>query len=95
MAFLILRRTPTGEQLVSFRLSLTMGYVDSSPFFCFDTETITEMANAAMDERHRALPHPLKVLANSPSPKDRPSTTDDDKQWKQTSPSSRDTTWPR
>ena len=63
-AFLIPRKTQTDEQLVGFHLSLPMGYMDSSPFFCRATKTIINMANAAMAERHRALTNPFKELAD-------------------------------
>ena len=33
VAFLVRQKNPTDEQLVGFHLALTMGYVDSTPFF--------------------------------------------------------------
>ena len=39
-----------------------------------------------MEERHRALPQPLKEWDDSPDPDDRPPTTADYEQWKLTSP---------
>ena len=89
VGFLIPRKTPTDEQLVGFHLSLPTGYVDIAPFFCLATETITDMANAATADRHRALPHPLEELADSPALNDRPPTMTDDKQWTLTSPEQR------
>ena len=58
VGLLILRKIPTDKQLVGFHLSLPMGYVDSAPFFCLETETITDMANSSMADRHRTPPHP-------------------------------------
>ena len=58
-AFLVLRKKPTDEQLVGFHLDLPMGYVDSDPFFCIYTETIADMSNEAMCDRHHAPTHPL------------------------------------
>ena len=78
VGFLIPSKTPTDEQLAGFHLSLTMGYVDGTPFFCLTTETTTDMANASMADRHRALPHPLEELANSTAPDNRPPTTADE-----------------
>ena len=64
VGFLILRKIPTDKQLVGFHLSLTMGYVGIAPFFCLLTETITDMASAAMDDHHKAPPHPIVELAD-------------------------------
>ena len=89
MTFLIPSKTPTNKQLFVFHLYLPMGYVDNTPFFCLSMETIKDMANAAMDECHMDLTHPLEVLANSPALEDRPPMTDDKKQWTQTSPDQR------
>ena len=37
VAFLVMRKKPTDEQVVGFHLALLMGYVDSAPFFCMST----------------------------------------------------------
>ena len=95
MGLLIPRKIPTDEQLVGFHLSLPMGYADSAPFLCLATETIMDVANKAMDDRHRSPPHPLKDLSNSPAPDERLSATADNKQWTLTPPSNRGTPWPR
>ena len=55
-----------------------MGYVYSTPFFCMSTETISDMANTSMGDCHRALPHPLKKLEDTPSPEERAPGQDDD-----------------
>ena len=68
VAFLIPRKKPTDEQLVVFHLAIPMGYVDSSPFLCMSTETIEDMANEAMGDRHHAPPHPLKTFAATQAP---------------------------
>ena len=64
VGFLILRKIPTDKQLVGFHLSLTMGYVGIAPFFCLLTETITDMASAAMDDHNKAPPHPIVELSD-------------------------------
>ena len=89
VGFPIPRKIPTDKNLVGFHVSLLMGYVDSALFLCLATKTITDMANAAMANRHRAPPHPLKELAGSPAPDDWPPTMADNKQWTLTSPEQR------
>ena len=66
VAFLGTRKKPTDEQLVGLHLSLLMGYVESTPFFFVSMETIEDMANAYMDDRHRSPLHSLEVLADAP-----------------------------
>jgi hypothetical protein len=58
-----------GEQpLVAIPLSLPMGWVESPPYFCAVTETIADIANRNM--HHRAPPHRLDELADTPPPTD-------------------------
>ena len=52
VAFLVPRKEPTDKQLVGFHLSLPMDYMDSAPFYCMSTETITDIANASMCDHH-------------------------------------------
>ena len=86
VAFLVLRKTPTYKQLVGFHILLPMGYVDSAPYFCVSTETITDMANSSMDGRHMAPPHPLEGLDEAPALAERAPEQADDKQWTRTPP---------
>ena len=57
-AFLVPRKNPTDEKLVGFHLDLPVVYVDSAPFFCMYTETMSDMANRDMGDLHHAPPHP-------------------------------------
>ena len=43
VSFLVPRNKPTDKQLVSFHMSLPMGYVDTAPFFYMSTKTIADM----------------------------------------------------
>ena len=57
--------------------------MDSAPFFCMPKETILDMANKNMVDRHHALPHPLETLAATPAPDEWALETSDDEQWMQ------------
>ena len=46
--FLIPNKNTSDTQLVVFHLSLPMGYIDSAPYFCIATETVTNIANEAI-----------------------------------------------
>ena len=80
VAFLIPRKKPTDEQLVVLYLALPMGHVDSAPFLCMSTETIEDMANEAMGDRHHAPPHPHKTFAAAQAPDERGTEPHDDRQ---------------
>eukprot|EP00957_Ditylum_brightwellii_P006441 488951-Ditylum_brightwellii.AAC.1 len=53
---------PGKPPLIGFHLSLPMGYIDSTAFFCITTETVTDLANATWHTAHKALHHPLEHL---------------------------------
>ena len=42
VAFLVPKATPNEEQLVGFHLSIPIGYVESTAFFCATTKTVKE-----------------------------------------------------
>ena len=48
------------EQLIGFHLSLPMGYIESTPFFCAASETVADFANHS---ERRTTPHTLEALA--------------------------------
>jgi hypothetical protein len=53
------------EPLVALPLTLPMGWVSSPPYFCAETETVADLANAIPNNTD--LPtHPLEHLANTP-----------------------------
>ena len=86
VTFLIPMKNPTDKQLLGFHISLPMGYVDITPYFCMYTENIADMANFSMDGRQVAPPHPLKGLADVPSLAELAPKQDNDKQWTRTPP---------
>ena len=51
VAFLAPKNTPSNTQLVVFHISLPMGYINSSPYFCMATETVVDLANEAIYQR--------------------------------------------
>ena len=59
VAFLIPKKNPSDTQLVGFHLSLPMGFVDISPYFCKATEVVADLANEAISHRDQAREHPL------------------------------------
>ena len=65
VAFLISKRNTRNTQLVIFHLSLPMGYIDSAPYFCMETETVTDLANKKIALRDQAEMHPLELEAES------------------------------
>ena len=83
VAFLVQRKNPTEEQLVDFHLALSMGYVDTAPFFCMSMESRADMANEAMGDLHHALPQPLNMSDDTQSPEERATEPHDDRQWTQ------------
>lgn len=58
----VLPAYPGLPPLVAIPLALTMGWINSPPIFCSVSETICDLANAAMYKRH-APPHRLEELA--------------------------------
>ena len=65
---LVPKATPDEEQLVGFHLSIPMGYVQSTAFFCATTETIKDRALDTLSMRHTAPPHHLENLAKKKPP---------------------------
>ena len=60
IAFLILNKNPSKQQLVGFHLSFPMGYVDSAPYFCMATETLSDLSNKSITHQDVASAHPLE-----------------------------------
>ena len=58
------------DPLVCFHLSVPMGYINSSPYFCCSTKTVADIVNALWEARHDAGPHPLKAMDNTLLPDD-------------------------
>ena len=62
-AFLIPKKTPSDLHLVRFHLS--MGYVDSAPYFCIAIETLADLSNKVIDQQGVASSHPLEQEAEA------------------------------
>ena len=86
MDFLLHKKSPEDKQLVGFHLSLPMGYVDITPYFCMSTETIAYITNAAMDGRHTSPPHPNQRDADMQAQADCAPDLADNEQWEHTPP---------
>ena len=63
VAYLIPKRVPTDNQIIGFNLSLPMGYINSAAYFCMKKNTIADLSNFTILERHEAPPHPLNTIA--------------------------------
>ena len=61
--FLIPKKCPTITQLVGFHLSLPMGYVESSTYFCTMNETVTRIDKVFMQIRNTTPSHQIEALA--------------------------------
>ena len=61
VAFLIPKKHPCDDQLVSFHLSLPMDYVDSTPYFCMSMDMVLDMVNASLALWNNARAHPLET----------------------------------
>ena len=44
-----------------------MWYIDSAPYFCMVTETVTDLTNNAISQREKAHNHPLELVAEARS----------------------------
>ena len=58
----------TAEPLVAIPLVLPMGWTNSPPFFCAASETIADLANAALVDHRPARPHNLDGRAEGGRP---------------------------
>jgi hypothetical protein len=65
-------QAPDGTKLVAIPLTLPMGWVLSPPYFTAATETIADMANAALKLNHIPGPHRLDSIADAPTTADPP-----------------------
>ena len=54
ISFLIPSSITSEKQLVGFHLSLSMGYIASTPYFCMAVETVTDFANDTIAQREQA-----------------------------------------
>jgi hypothetical protein len=62
---------PNGVDLVAFPLALPMGWVESLPYFCMATESITDLANIRLKQDLPVANHRLSSLADSsPTPEE-------------------------
>ena len=68
VVFLVPKATPDGDRLVGFHLSIPMGYVESSAFFCATIETVKDRALDTLYMRQTAPPHHLENLADTNTP---------------------------
>jgi len=50
--------------LITFPMALPMGWMNSPPFFCMATKTITDLANAAIVANETTTPHHLEEKAD-------------------------------
>ena len=64
LAFVVPPLLGDTEPLIGFHLSLPMGYVKSTPYFCIVMETIADLVNE--NETRFTHPHPLESLAATP-----------------------------
>ena len=83
-ALLLPKKRSTDKHLVGFHLSLSMGYVDSTPYFCMSTETISNIANVSMGGRHKPPPHTLEGFADSPALEYQAPNQADNEHWRRT-----------
>ena len=85
VAFLVPKATPNEEQLVGFHLSIPMGYVESSAFFCATTETVKDITLDTLATHHTAPPHHLEDLSDTNPPQtseeEATATLDSNKNW--------------
>ena len=65
VAFLIPKKNTSDIQLVGFHLSLPIAYIDSAPYFCMATDTVTYIANKIIALREHANKHPFKLEAET------------------------------
>ena len=65
VAFLILKNNTRDKHLVVFHLSLPMGYIDSAPYFCMETEILAELSNETIALREQMDKHPLELSAKA------------------------------
>ena len=65
VAFLVPKKNTSDTRLVQFHLLLPMGYIDSAPYFCIVTETVTNLANESITLRNQAGEHPLELTAEA------------------------------
>jgi hypothetical protein len=64
---ILLPRIAGEEPLVAIPTVLPMGWVESPPYFCAATETVCDLANAALQQPHLIpLEHRLDAVANTP-----------------------------
>ena len=93
MEFLVPKATPKEDQVVRFHLSIPMGYVESTAFFCTTTETVKNRALDTLSTRHTAPHRHLENLAETKLPettaKEVAATLVAEKDWKSLSPHAR------
>ena len=71
IAFVVPPHSLDQGTLIGFHLSLPMGYVYSSLYFCCKIDMVLYLANHNWDADSVASPHPLSALADTPpSPDD-------------------------
>jgi hypothetical protein len=56
------------EQLITFPLTLPMGWRESPPYFSTATETVADLSNDSIRNRTPMAPHRLDLLAEAPIP---------------------------
>ena len=56
IAFIIPKETADEEQLASFHLSIPMGYMEPSSFFCRATETVKDRSMETLDRKSQVPP---------------------------------------
>ena len=89
MELIIPDNSPTYKQLVGFQIC---GHYT---LFFMSIDTIADIANATMNDRHTAPLQPLEGLADEPALEERVTDIENYKQWTRTPLSSRPMTWPR
>ena len=70
ISLLLPKKNTSDTQLVGFHLSLPMGYIDSAPYFCMATDTVTDIANETIALREQANKHPLDLSTEAKSEDD-------------------------
>ena len=61
VAFLTPKKNTRNTQLVGLHLSLPMGYINSAPYFCMATETVSNLTNEVIAQKEQAGEHPLEL----------------------------------
>jgi hypothetical protein len=68
LAFVVPPHPSDPEPLIGFHLSLPMGFVESTPYFCSSTETAADLVNHSWGIADQAPAHPLERFTGPAPP---------------------------